>query len=161
MTWRASRKLSVAASGGVEFRQFRGSSAGDDVVNPVVSGSVSYFLTEVTTIRLGASHAVTTSVFQDQFTETTGVNGGISQRFLGRLYLDVGAAFSHVQYESSLIGVTTNRRDDIFAADVRLSTTVWKRGSAAVFYRRSENSSNTPGFDVASNQVGLEFRYGY
>jgi len=131
------------------------------VANPVVSGSVAYFLTEVTTIRLGASHAVTTSPFEDQFTETTGVSGGISQRLLGRFYLDVGGAFSHVRYESSALGAPTNRRDDIFSADVRLSTTVFKRGTVAVFYRRSENSSNTPGFDVASNQVGLEFRYGY
>lgn len=161
VTWRASRKIRVMASGGVEFRQFHGNSAADDVVNPVVSGSVAYFLTELTTLRLNASHAVTTSPFQDQFTKTTGVSGGIRQRLLGRLFLDLDAAYSHVRYESSASATTVNRQDDVFSLDARLSTTVWKRGSAAVFYRRSEDSSNTPGFDVASNQVGLEFRYGY
>jgi hypothetical protein len=34
-----------------------------------------------------------------------------------------------------------------------------KRGRVSVFYQRTENSSNLPGFDVDSSQVGCEVGY--
>jgi Putative beta-barrel porin 2 len=161
VTWRMTRKFSSSVSGGVDFRQFAGSGASDDAINPIFSGSVQYAPTSVTTLSLSGSRAVNTSLFENQITESTGVRGAVTQRLLGRLMLTVEGSYQHVEYVASTANTAAGRVDNSFSVETRLSTTLLKRGTVTVFYRYSEDSSSQAGYDFSSDQVGLELRYGY
>jgi hypothetical protein len=52
-----------------------------------------------------------------------------------------------------------NREDNGVFANVKLSTLIWKRITAAAFYVYTENSSSQSRFDVSSSQVGFELGY--
>lgn len=156
--WQVENKLNVALHGGLEDRQFLNSDVSDSL-NPIFGLSLRYNLFEVTTFTFSADRIVSPSYFQNQITETLGFTGGIRQRLLGKLYLDVTGGFSSASYQATTTGLPVNRRDDRSTINVRLSCAFMQRGTAVVFYDWSDNSSNEGGFSYTSNQVGLELGY--
>jgi len=164
ISWRATDKLSFQVHGGLEDRQFLISGT-DDAINPVAGGAIQYQPFETTKLSLSADHAVGVSLLsasgsQNQVTESTDIRGSLNQRLLKQLHLDLGGGFHKVAYVSSGAH-SASREDEFFSFYVRLSCLFLKRGTAAVFYQVTDNSSTQPGFTFSSSQVGFEVGYRY
>ncbi len=159
---RAGDKLGFVLSGGADYRQFIDSDA-PNLLNPIYGLSVVYQLTETTTLSANGTRVVSAAYFQDQVTETTSIGGGLRQRFFKKLYLDLTGGYTMTTYKATIRNpvsiVNVNREDDYSFVNVRLSVALLKRGTVAVFYQASENTSNASGFAYTSNQGGFELGY--
>jgi hypothetical protein len=158
--WRATEKLSFSLRGGVEHRQFL--SGGDgELWDPIAGAAIQYQPFEYTRISIHADRVMAASYFQSTATENAEVMADLNQRLLGVLFLDLSGGYHTTRYVAST-GDSAGRTDDYYIFNARLSTSFLKhRGSAAVFYQYSDNSSTSPGFDFVSNQVGFELGYRY
>jgi hypothetical protein len=157
--WRATDKISFQLHVGLEDRQFLSGGAGD-LVSPVFGAAIQYQPFETTTFSLSADRAVTASLLPNQAAESTSINCNLNQRFLKRLNLGLGGAYNTTTYVDSS-NASTDRTDDYYSFNVRLSCSFLKRGTAAVFYQKSDNSSTAPGYTFLSSQAGLEIGYRY
>jgi hypothetical protein len=108
---------------------------------------------------VAAGHTVSSSSFQNQFTEATTVSGALRQRLLGVLFLDVTGGYALTKYKSTVAGFSVGRTDHATFVNTRLSAQVLKRGSVGVFYQFTENDSNESPFAFSSNQVGFDLGY--
>ena len=160
INWRATDKISFQINAGFEDRQFLNSGTGD-LLSPTFGASIQYQPFDATKISLNANRFVAPSYFQDQVTENTSVNCDLSQRLLGKYYLDLNAGYNMTKYVASASAVTANRDDDYYTFSARLSHSFLKRGTVALIYQYSRNSSTTPGFTYSSSQVGIEIGYRY
>jgi hypothetical protein len=118
-----------------------------------------YQVFEPTTLSLAANRTFTPSYFQDQLSGSTTVTAALRQRLLGKLFLDLSGGYFTSSYTATSIGAPGNRDDHGTLFNARLSAVVLKRGTAAVFYSRNDNSSNVAGYSYSSSQVGLELGY--
>ena len=158
--WRATDKISFQLNGGLEDRQFLNSTT-SDALNPVFGGGIQYQPFEHTKISLAAERTVAVAELQNQVTESVGVNGDVNQRLLGRLFLDLGGGYQNIKYVSSASGLPSDRTDDYYYFNTRLSTAFLKRGTVALFYQISSDSSSAAGFGFTSHQVGFEVGFAY
>jgi hypothetical protein len=158
--WRATDKISFQLHGGLEDRQFYGGSSGD-LLNVVFGGGIQYQPFEHTRISLDVERVPAVSTLQSQVTESLGFNGDVNQRLLGRLFLDFGGSYQNIKYINSGNSALSDRTDDYYNINVRLSTSFLKRGTVAVFYQISGNSSSQPGYGFTSHQVGFEIGFAY
>jgi predicted porin len=158
--WRPTQKVNVEVRGGVEDLQYVDVDT-PDLVTPVFGALARYRPTEVTTLSVGADRTVDATVFDDQLTENTRFHGSISQRFLKKLYLTVGADYDEAKYIAATSTTTAGREDDYFTLGARLSGTILKRIKIAALYQHSENTSNRGGFAFISNQFGVELTCRY
>ena len=166
VNWRATDKISFQLTGGVHDQQYLSGGAGD-LVTPIFSATIQYQPFEQTMLSVNASRTVTPASFQNQTAENTGITGDLNQRLLGKLYLDLSGGYNKTKYLVSASGLSTSRNDDVYSFNARLSCHLLKRGTVAVFYSYSDNSSSQsgftsgPGFGYTSTQVGLEIGYRY
>lgn len=151
MSWRATEKVSVVLSGGLDIRQSAWGSA-DSRVNPILGATVQYQPFENTRLSLSAQRKLTASQFGGRSSENTSLTTTLNQRLLGMLYLSLGGGFSTVKYSNL-------RTDDIYSFDARLSTSFLKRGSVGVFYQYSDKVSNDVLYSYDSHQFGVEVGY--
>ncbi len=160
INWRAADKISFQIHGGVEDRQFFGGTSGD-LLNPVFGGGIQYQPFEQTKISLNAERVVAVSSLQNQISESIGVDGDLNQRLLGRLHLDLSGGYQNIKYVNSGVNAAPNRTDDYYFINTRLSTSFLKRGTVAIFYQISSDSSTAAGFGFTSHQVGFEIGFAY
>jgi hypothetical protein len=178
INWRAADKISFQISGGLQDQQYLMSGA-SDLVTPIFSGTVQYQPFEQTRLSVTGNRTVSTSYFENQTTENTGINVDLNQRLLGELYLDLSGGYAHTKYVSSAsvgqIGYGSGRTDDNYTFSARLTCPVLKRGTFSIFYQYSDNSSTQTGFanynqisltsqsaySYTSSQVGFEIGYRY
>ena len=158
VSWRVQQRLTLYVSGGAEFRQYLDSDA-DASITPILNASADYILFEQTRLNLGVSHSTSPSYFESQTTESTQLSLGIRQRLLGVLELTMDGGYRTYSYASTEVTDTVLREDDGFFFTARLSRPVLKRGTIALMYSHSENSSDSGGYDYNSDQVALEFGY--
>ena len=158
--WRATDKISFQVSGGAEFTQTTDDSS-NPLANPIMGASIQYQPFEQTKLSLGAGRVMSPSYYDNQISEVTTVNGNLSQRLLGKLFLDVSAGYTWNNYTSLASGVAAQSSADYYSVNVQLSTTILKRGTVAVFYNYSDNSTAQAGLSYNSSQIGfnLGFRY--
>jgi hypothetical protein len=167
VNWRATDKLGFELSGGLQDLQYLSGGAGN-LVTPIFDGSIQYQPFQRTRLRVDFSRVVSMSYYQSQTTVTTGISAGLNQRLLGRLYLDLTGGYYNTRYVASVAGLDTERTDDYYAFSASLGIPFLKRGTFAVLYQYSKNSSTQNGFAAgtsafayASNQVGFEIGYRY
>jgi hypothetical protein len=158
--WRATDKISFQINGGVEDRQFYGGASGD-LLNPVFGGGIQYQPFEQTRISLNAERVVAVSSLQNQISESVGFDADLNQRLLGRLHLDLSGGYQNIKYVDSGVNPAPNRTDDYYYINTRLSTSFLKRGTVAIFYQISSDSSTAAGFGFTSHQVGFEIGFAY
>ena len=156
--WHPSPKLSAVVSGGMETRQFLDSDL-PNLLNPVCSLALVYMLFEQTTLSLNGSRVVMPSYIGNQLTENSTISGGLRQRLLGKLFLNLDGGYTLTSYHSSAAGVEVDRTDHSTFFNARLTIVIIRRGSASIFYYLSENSSNLSPLSFTSNQVGFELGY--
>jgi hypothetical protein len=160
VNWRATDKISFSVNGGAEFTQFTDGGA-KPLVNPVYSGSIEYLPWKQTQVSIGASRAVSASYYQNQVSESTSVNGGISQTFLKRFNFNVNSAYNWTTYVAAANGASANSGVDYWSLNAQLSTSVFKRGTISIFYNYSENITTQPGLGYNSTQVGFNLGYAF
>ena len=160
VNWRATDKISFQLHGGVEVRQFLSGGA-NALVNPIFDATIQYQPFEQTRISISGLRTVASSYLQDQVTETTGVSADLNQRLLGKLFLDLNGGYQLVKYVSSVNTSNSNREDDFYSFNVRLSRVFLKRGTIAVLYQLSKDNSSLPGYSFTSHQVGFQIGYTY
>ncbi|MDB6169015.1 MAG: hypothetical protein JWM88_1879 [Verrucomicrobia bacterium] len=186
--WRIADKLTLSVQAGREHRQIKknGIPAQD---TPTFDGTVQYQPFERTMITLRAQRSVSPSYFTNSVTENKGWSADLQQRLLGRLTLLAGFggqkshfSGSHTEFiptfstvdivnaSGVVIGQLTTvsfhpttvidlRNDSTQSFHARLSTPFARRGTFSVLYNRTRNSSDQPGFNFTSHQVGCEIEY--
>jgi uncharacterized protein (PEP-CTERM system associated) len=156
VAWRATDKVSLQLHGGVEIRQLVGGNR--DIVNPVAGAEIQYQPFDVTRLSLSMNRHIAASLLTTNLlTETTELGVALNQRLLEHFYLDLSGSYQKVDYEDKT--GESNRQDDLYVFNARLSCEVLRRGSLAVFYQYSDNNSNVEGFTFHSSQVGFEVGY--
>jgi hypothetical protein len=158
IAWRPTDKVSVDAHGGVENRRFRAGGV-SDLNNPFYGAAIRYQPVANTALTLGADRVVAPSYFAGLVTETTSWQAGLEQRLLEHFYLSAGFAQGKNSYIATENGVVAGRDDRYYSFNVRLHTTWLRRGTIAVLYQNTHNTSNLSGFGFDSNQIGLEIGY--
>jgi len=158
--WRATDKISFQVSGGAEFTQVTDDSS-NPLVNPIMGASIQYQPFDQTKLSVGASRVVSPSYYDNQISVVTSVNGNLRQRLLGKLFLDVTAGYNWNNYTALSSAIADQPAADYYSVNVQLSATILKRGTVAVFYNYSDNSTSQAGLSYISSQVGfnLGFRY--
>ncbi len=157
VNWRATDKISFQLQAGGEDRQFLG--GGGDLLNPVFGAAIQYQPFEVTRISISADRTVSASYFAGQATENTDFTGDLNQRLLGKLNLDLQGGYHTVKYVASASTSSANREDDLYSISVQLSYPFAERGSVAVFYQASNDSSTLAGYSYSSSQFGCQISY--
>jgi hypothetical protein len=157
VNWRATDKISLQLHAGGEDRQFLGGA--NDLLNPVFGAVIQYQPFEVTKISISADRTVSPSYFPGQATENTDFTGGLNQRLLGKLFLDLQGGYHVIKYVASTSNTFVNREDDLYSISVQLSYPFARRGSVAAFYQASSNSSTLAGYSYSSSQVGCQISY--
>jgi len=176
INWRATDKISFQLSGGLEDQQYLNSGS-SDLLTPIFNASIQWQPFEQTRLTLAASRTVSQTYFENQTTENTGVSADLNQRLLGKLYLDLSGGYTKTKYVSSAsfgeIGFGTGRSDGYYSFNARLTCPFLKRGTLAVFYQYSDNSSTQTGFlqyyqtvftaenayAYTSHQIGVQIGY--
>jgi hypothetical protein len=161
-TWQIAHKLSLSLNGGVQVRQFLNSGQ-SSLVSPLFGATINYQPLLFTTLSINASESISSSYFQNQVTQTTSVNAGLSQRLFGKYFLSLNGGYAVTTYKDSASGPQefTGRDDDISSFSVGLSTAFLKHGTASASYSISKTSSNFGGYSYTSNQIGFQLSYGY
>jgi hypothetical protein len=160
ISWQATDKVSLLASGGLDDRQFL-SSTQPALLNPIFTVSGFYRPFEDTTLSLNASRAVSPSYLEGLIRESTMVSGSFRQRFFKKLSLDFSTGYSVISYEASSVGPNQTREDHDTFVEVRLSVPILKRGTAGVFYEAMENTSTVAQYQLSSTQIGFDLSYRY
>jgi len=159
ITWRPGVKLFVSVSGGGNFTQVL-DSTGADLVTPIYGVSAQYQLFEATTLGLGANRVTSPSLYANQVNDTISVTANLHQRLLKNFFLDLNGGYSKISYLETTAGFSLNREDNYTFFGARLSTAFLRqRGTAAVFFQNSDNTSTGSGFTLSSTQVGFELGY--
>ena len=161
VNWRATDKISFQVHGGMEVRQFLSGGVAP-FIDPIYDALIQYQPFAQTKIFLSGSQSVSSSILQNQITETAALNAGVNQRLLGKVFLNVNGGYQNVKYLPTSNATTASRgRDKIYSLNTQLSYTFLKRGSFAVFYQISRDDSSQPGFSFTSHQVGAQIGFNY
>jgi len=154
INYQATGKLSLAASVGVEFRQFDGQRG--DRVTPVFEVGATYNPFDGTSITLAAGRRMLNSgFFADQDYATTYVIARIQQRLLQRIYLGLAAGYENSDYFATATGVNATRNDDYYFVEPSVDVLITRWLSAGVYYLYREDSSSLDFFSFYDNQVGV------
>jgi hypothetical protein len=157
--WRPSEKTYLDLNGGIEIRQVLDSPNSSDRISPLMGASFSYSLFKQTTLGLQANQIVSSSLFQDQVTESSSITGSLNQRLLARLNLGLTGGFRTTDYIGTGTSDTTDRSDDYSFISVSLGTRIFKKGNVSVGYQHSTNDSTLAGYTYDSDQYTFQLGY--
>jgi hypothetical protein len=167
VSWRATDKISFQLGGGLQDQEYLSGGA-SDLVTPILNAGIQYQPFDHTQLSLNVSRTVSPSSFQNQTTEATSIIGDLNQRLLGRLTLDLSGGYTTSDYIATSSGLSTGRSDDTYNFSARLSCPFLQRGTVALIYQYTDNSSSQTGFAVSSSafgfhssQVGFELGWRY
>ena len=150
-----SGKVSLNASGGVEFRQFENNSRGE-YVSPVFDIGAGYQPFDGTNIGIAAArHTVNSAVLAGQDFATTTVRLSVRQRLLQRVYLGLAAGYESGDYFSTVSGVNASRTDDYFFVEPSVDVAVTRWCTFGAYYLHRENDSTLRPVSFYDNQVGI------
>ena len=130
-------------------------------VYPVFNAALDYKVSDPLSLYLSAGHTVENSLLNGLFTETSSVNAGARQRLFKYVHLNVNLGYQFQDYRDTTRDLSSEREDEYFSVYAGLSTQVFRKVQASVFYQYSDNSSSEEGFGFSSNQVGLNLSYQY
>ena len=161
LNYQVTAKLSLYASGGVEFRQFDGNR--DTYDSPVFEIGLGYHPFSGTNISLSAGRRIYPSgYFDNQDFGATYVAARFQQRLFHRFYLGLGVGYEHSNYLATDRDVSATRDDDYWFIEPSLDVLITRWLNAGVYYLHREQTSNDNGapggqnfFNWEDNQVGV------
>jgi hypothetical protein len=155
LTYIVTGKLSLSATGGVEFRQFEQDSRGQYVA-PVFSLTATYQPTDATTLTLtGGRQTLNSGVLAGQDFANTNLQAALRQRFLQRFYVGVAGGFQASNYFSTVSGVSANRDDKYYFFEPSLDFSITRFWTVGGYYLHRQNDSSVSFFSFNDNQVGV------
>lgn len=161
LNWAATEKLSVNASGGIEFRNIQ-EQGSDDPENLVFQLSADWKASEQTSVTLGVTRGSRVSNAQlAQLNQETAVSGSVKHQLWESISLGVEAGYSYSHYKATSTASAALRNDNYIFAKPSLSYRFAERAQATVFYQYRRNDSDLAGNanDFYANQLGLELSY--
>jgi ribosome-binding factor A len=166
VNWRPTPKLTFSLSGGLDDRQFV-SSREPDLLSPIFSASAQYQLFQQTSLSLAASETTSPAYFQGELNDATTISAGLRQRLLGTLFLDVSGGYSTTSYHatSTAPGSAPANNFETTSLNVRLSSLLFRRVNAAVFFQETFVSSSSAGtaasnlYNYTTTQGGFSLGY--
>jgi hypothetical protein len=155
LSYRATAKVSLSASGGLEFRQFENNSRGI-YVSPVYDLTASYEPFDGTAISLSGSRRTENSAsLAGQDYASTTISLGVKQRFMQRFYLGLSTGFENSSYFSTVQGVSATRDDNYYYIEPSVDCTITRFWTAGAYYLHRQNSSSFDFFSFYDNQFGV------
>jgi hypothetical protein len=152
-------KISLSASGGVEFRQFEGDARGG-YISPVYNLSATYQPFDGTTITLSGNGSIQNSAaLAGQDYRTTNITAVVQQRFLTRMHLGLTVGYEHAEYFGAANGVTATRDDNYYFIQPSVDVTVTRWWIAGAYYLHREDNSSTEEFSFNNNQFGVRSEF--
>src|SRR5262245_33548840 len=154
LNYAVTSKLTLYASGGVEFRQFDGNRG--TYTSPVFELGLLYHPWDGGYLSLVAGRRIYPSgyVSNEDFGATY-VAGRFQQRLFHRVYLGLGAGYEHSNYFSTFRNESADRDDDYWFIEPSVDVLITRWLSAGVYYLHREDSSNDDFFSWDDNQVGV------
>jgi hypothetical protein len=155
VSYAATGKISLNASGGVELRQF-GDNGRGTYVTPVYSLAMNYQPFDGTSITLSGSrrNQSSASLGGQDFTETD-INFAVNQRFLRRFSLGLAVGYENLDYFSTVEGGSASRTDDYYYVEPSVDFRITRFWTAGAYYLHRENSSSLDFFSFYDNQFGV------
>lgn len=148
-------KISLNASAGVEFRQFSGSSGGDQT-SPVYELSASYQPFDGTSLTLtGSRHTANSAVLVGQDYAETTINFSVNQRLLQRVFLGLAVGYQNNDYFSTVNGIAATRNDDYYYVQPSVDVSVTRFWTVGAYYLYRQNDSSLQGFQFHNEQIGV------
>jgi hypothetical protein len=168
VSWRLTDKISFQVNGGLEDLQYL-SSVSSDLLTPIFGATLQYQPFDQTKFSVSATRTVASSYYENEAIEATSINGDFNQRLFGGISLDLNGGYTTSSYVATIIGLSTGRNDNSYSFNVRLTCPFPKRGTVAIFYQYSSNSSSQTGFaasdssafSYSSSQYGFDISYNY
>ena len=165
-SWRATDKISLQGSVGVNDQQFLAAGYNDSL-SPIFSAAIQYQPFKPTQITLSAGRNVSSSDYfiEAQTTETTSISLSLNQRILKIYNLSLGVGYSQTQYTTTLSILNYSfgnaRTDDDYTFNASFGRNFLTHGNWAITYQYSDNESSVAGFSQRSNQIGLQVGFSY
>jgi hypothetical protein len=154
LNYEVTAKLSLYASGGVEFRQFDGNR--DTYDSPVFEVGVAYHPFAGSYLSLAAGRRIYPSGYvSNQDFGATYVAARFQQRLFHRLYFGLGAGYEHSNYFTTDRDVNATRDEDYWFIEPSIDVLITRWLSAGVYYLHREDSSDQDFFSWEDNQVGV------
>ena len=164
--WRATDKISLQGSVGVNDQQFL--KAGyNDSLSPIFSAAIQYQPFKFTQISLSAGRSDGSSDYfiEAQTTESTTISLSLNQRILKKYNLSLGVGYSQIQYTTTLSILSYSfgnaRTDDDYSFNASFGRSFLTHGTWAITYQYSDNESSVAGYSQRSNQIGLQVGFSY
>jgi hypothetical protein len=155
VSYQATGKIDLAASGGVEFRHFDGDTR-DQYTSPVYELSLNYLPFDGTRISLTANRrTLNSAILAAQDYAVTNISVGVQQRMLQRFFLALSAGYENSDYFSTLSDSGTTRADDYFFVQPSVAAKVTRFWTVGAYYLHRANTSSLDAFSFHDNQVGL------
>jgi hypothetical protein len=155
VSYQATGKLSLNASGGVEFRQFEQSSRGT-YVSPVFEVDGTYQPFAATSFSLALSRrTLNSAVLAGQDFASTTVSLGARQRLFQRIYLALNVGYENSDYFSTISGVNATRSDDYYFVMPGIDVMITRFWSFGAYYLHRQDDSSQEFFSFDNNQVGV------
>jgi len=165
-SWRITDKISVQANVGFKYTQFNTAGTSDSL-EPIFGAGIQYLPFKHTQLSLDASRTVASSDYYivSQQTEMTVVNASLTQQLFKKFSLGLSIGYAITDYNTAIsissFSASANRTDDDVMFSARLSHPLFKRGTWAIFYQYSDNTSTEKAYSFTSNQVGLDISYSF
>lgn len=156
--WSVAQRVNLSVQGGVEVLKSQAAGA-SDITDPTLMATLQYQPSETTTLLVTAGQRLSTSYFNNQVVKAATWDVGLRQRLLGHIYLSSDYRGGKSSYLSVDPTVSAGREDRIRSFDIRLSIALLQRGTLAVLYNWSHNSSNAFGYGFSTHQFGVELGY--
>jgi hypothetical protein len=154
LNYSATAKISLSASGGLEFRQFGNSSRGT-YFSPVYTLSASYQPFDGTSITLnGSRHTANSASLAGQDYASTDINFAVSQRFMQRASLGLAIGYENSDYFSTTSGVAGTRNDDYYYVEPSVDVKITRFWSIGAYFLHRQDTSSFDFFSFYDNQVG-------
>jgi hypothetical protein len=164
--WRATEKISLQGSVGLNDQQFLAAGYNDSL-SPIFGASIQYQPFQVTQIALSANRSTGTSDYyiEAQSTDVTSLSLSVSQRILVHYTLILGASYARTEYTTTLAtsagSLGNARTDNQYSFNASFGRSFLKRGNWAVTYAYNDNQSSTQGYAQRSNQIGFQVGFSY
>jgi hypothetical protein len=154
LNYTATAKISLSASGGIEFRQ--SDSGGNQNISPVYELNASYQPFDGTSIGLTGSRRTmnSASLAGQDFSDTT-LNVSVNQRLVQRVFVGLAAGYTNSEYFSVIDGVSATRSDNYYYVEPTIDMNVTRFWTFGAYFLHRENSSNFNFFTFDDNQVGI------
>jgi hypothetical protein len=155
ISYQVTGKIDLTASGGVEFRNFKGQGR-DQYISPVFEVGVNYTPFDGTRLSLTANRrTLNSAVLAGQDFAVTNVTVNLQQRLFARVYLSVSGGYENSDYFSAIAAGSSDRRDDYYFIQPSIAVRVTRFWTVGAYYQHRANNSSLDAFSFHDNQVGL------